>query len=261
MTSKLSDQRARALHALKTALRRLNAEQGNPILMLDVTTWSEGRYQLTYLHWQPHGIAARTTRDLAIPAYLDTADKVMPLVRERTAAMMEHARQLSSIHGTPRIVTADEVDVSILEIDRPLAALLRRTYGENALARLRQILTASIGSPESRIDNCSTEEESVGIVDIKVKRCIVRGKFTIRRGSTQITWSRGAVIIKGVHLPETILNTLPNMNGETLDRILTHPLLDPAMTITDAGHVAKSDGPKLTIMLKGATAPVNEVLP
>lgn len=245
------------------AIRNILQDSGHPMVLLDVNNWHAGKYRITVLRWQQHGIAHRHEFDVEIDRDADTVAAVTPLLELRLDRMLDVQMELAAMHGTPHAKEPHQVDVSRLSIDRPLAAFLRETYRDGAINRLRRSLAAGPGveghalaaSEDRWIERAS---ETIGDVGIEVTRLSIRAKFTIRSAGLEIGWSKGGVSVKGLHLPETMLDVLPRMKGQGIGALISHPLLDPTMTITNIGHVDRSRGPRISLVVKDCLIPVSE---
>lgn len=245
-TARVQATRAAGAVLIEHAVACLARDHGDPARIVDVTARYGDRYDVTLLQWATHGVAVRRGHEVHLPDA--TPESARQFAAKRFGKLFSHQVGLAArFGGTATVVDPSEYDLTRVRIERPLAAILESAYGSDA------------GGPGSIVRRAMRAGETVHYasrqgtfadrdMDIEVARGVVRGAFETRVGKTTLGWSKGAIRIDRVVLPDAVLGSLA---GRPLGDLIDHPFFDPDMLVTSAHVVEKSDRRVLHATLKG----------
>ena len=253
----LAEQRERDNRTFIDALGRVARACGAGIEVLKAQMVHGYGWNVTMRVWVGHGIASVTEMTLRFhgrPAVL-SAEFAEAVIVKNMSKRLEQQAELTKQFGAVRIVAPDEVDLSIIRIERPIAACAIARHGTDAIRLIREAVASGTDfvmvNPQPRVWGVNDD------IVVGVKRGELRGVFEVRTDNHNLRWARGSLTISGIRLPGTIMATL---QGRMLGEVIEHPLFDPCMEITSAHLAGTEPRPKLVLTLKNTTMEALELV-
>lgn len=226
---------------VRTALQELVTEHGDVVTIISVANRWSNSYTITLLQWLGHGLGGRRMDEVSFGSHDSelTDDLIRKTLRTKYARALAHQSKLGETLGRARMPSADDVDLGAYQIEQPLAAVLRRILGDNAPARLRELLAKG---QEGYLPTGSQDDLVGGSITIRTARGVIRGEFEVRVDErTSIAWSKGGLRLKDVVIPTTLAISLSTDAIKRIGDIVEHPLLDGEIAVTSVQTVAKTD--------------------
>lgn len=202
------------------------------------------------LQWQPNGIAMLVDHELKMERgrYQQPFDEeiLRKTVTNRFSKLLKRQAEQIQELGAPRILKPEEIDLTRYQMDKPLAAMLTAEWPE-APGLLRRGITTNdallMGHRLANPNGRTTAELTYG-------RDVIQGKFSIDAGDVSLRWSKGALIILGITLPQTLRTACI---GRPLKTVIEHPLFDGDMIITAIDIMRREGRDGLALNLKNTT--------
>lgn len=254
-----SQREAREIGWGRDQLERDIAAAGDPVRLVSVKNFY-GKWTFKLVQWLAHGVGAEIGHDFTYNRMVYNEDhdeqKLRRAVTARFAKLLVRQRELAERMGKPRIMTPDEVDLGKLSIEMPVAAALKRAFGEDAGKVLREAIATNRGAVQSFTGSRrykALENAGMSGLELEFGRDTVRGIFSAGHGEKTIRWSKGGLSIFGVDIPETMLEAMP---GRRIGEIIEHPLIDAGMRVTAATRCRKNGRDGVALTVRDMTSPV-----
>jgi hypothetical protein len=247
----ISRERERSI--IEDEVRIMVAEAGSPVTVVGVTDGYR-HWDVTLLQWLANGAGAKRHNALKVQRGMDDVPetKLRRMVRGRFAKLLEVQAETARTRGPARILRPEEVDLSSMRIEAPIAAVLEKVFGRSAGFVLRHMIAndlSRITYDGTKIDGRTISQrlQDSGFegFELEAGRNSVKGVVQVKAEGVSLEWSKGGLNAFGLPLPTTVLM---GCTGRTLGDVFGHPLFDPAIRITAVSTVRSSgrDGVALT---------------
>lgn len=214
--------------------RDIEALGGGPVIQT-VTRDYRG-YIVRMLQWQANGIA--TVHEHHFCKEHCQADpeveeaRMRKSVSARFKALLQNQAERVRDLGPPHAFTPEDVDMSRYAIDMPLAAIMTHVFGSEAGSILRKAMVANDKQPYYDTgwkSDPRMAQRGMRNLDLSYPRDAIRGSFTYEDKGITFVWSKGALAIYGVTLPDAVWT---GATGRRLGDLVEHPLFAESMIIT-----------------------------
>jgi len=255
---------ARELDLVARSVRAMVEEAGSPVIVEKVEMRYGEVFDVTLLQWRSYGVGGLEKHELRLPrkTYMQvlSPEKIDRMVRGRFAKLMKMQADHAATRGTARLFKPEEVDLSHMEIERPLAAALLERYGSKAGMVLRRMAIGDRSAlyergDETDGDRRSTVKHTVENIDVDFGRNKVRGSFTTEARGVGFVWSKGGLTILEAPLPDVVLN---GCTGQRFGSLIEHRLFDGDMRITSQTTVSKTGRAGVALTMKDFMQPMPE---
>lgn len=251
--SKYEISRERERSIIEDEIRVMVAEAGSPVTVVSVTDGYR-HWDVTLLQWLANGAGAKRVNTLKVDRGFDDVPetKLRRMVRGRFAKLLQTQVETAHTRGPARILQPEELDLSAMRIEAPIAAMLEMVFGRKAGFVLRHMIAKDL----SRITYDGTmidgrrmsdllKDSGFENFELEAGRNSIKGVVQVKAGDVSLEWSKGGLNAFGLPLPTTVLM---GCAGRTLGDVFEHPLFDPSIRITAVSTVRSSgrDGVALT---------------
>lgn len=250
--SKYEISRERERSIIEDEIRAMVAEAGSPVTVVGVTDGCR-HWDVTLLQWLANGAGAKRVNALKVDGGMDDVPeaRLRRMVRGRFAKLLQTQTETARTRGPARILQPEELDLSAMRIEAPVAAMLGKVFGRSAGFVLRHMIAKDL----SRITYDGTMIDGRRMSDILKDSGFenfeleagrnVKGVMQVKVGDAFLEWSKGGLNMFGLPLPTTVLM---GCTGRTLGDVFEHPLFAPSIRITAVSTVRSSgrDGVALT---------------
>jgi len=253
---------ARELEIVERSVRAMVEEAGSPVVVEKVEIRYGEVFDVTLLQWRSYGVGGLEKHELRLPrkTYMQVLsdEKIDRMVRGRFARLIGVQADHAATRGTARLFKPDEVDLSHMEIERPLAAALRERYGSKAGMVLRRLAIGDRSALYDRGDETiegrsGSRKQLVENIDVDFARTRVRGSFTTEAQGVGFVWSKGGLTILEAPLPDVVLT---GCTGQRFGSLIEHRLFDGDMRITSQTAVSKQGRAGVALTMKDFMQPM-----
>lgn len=237
------------------------AAAGDPVEVIEVRATYNG-WTATVLQWLPHGICEKVEHTLqhTRPSYTEDhkEPKLRRIATRRFAKLLRNQSEMCERLGRPRMITAEEIDLSRFSIEAPVAAILDTVLGDKAGPMLRAAMADNRPALNWRwMSEFDEARQRTGLdgVELQFGRDSIRGVFQTQDGGLSFRWSKGGLQLFGTGIPDSIV---PAMAGRRVGEIIDHPMLDPDMLVTSASLMGRKGEDGIALTVKDAMRAVPE---